>query len=193
MTKPLGVGLASLILLLGARPGHAELIALLTSPDNLSNLAPGQTVTVNVELAGLEAGETLDSLGATIVYPASQFGEPTALTAGSIVPEASGFLGAGGPGLADAVYDALFATNRTPISSNGVFFTFDVIAQAAGAGQFVIDVATAQQGEDAVPIASGPGLGFQVQAIPEPSALLLGGIGVATLALYGGRRRRRAG
>jgi hypothetical protein len=181
-----------------ASPCRAGFIVSLSSPDNLSALNVGQTITINVTLSGdVSALNPLDSLGVTVVDPpAPPFNTPTIL-AGSIVPDLTGFFTAPSTGVADATYDVLFSNSNTPITTNGVFFTAHFTATAPGTGTFHITNLNGFQGFNPVTVTDGtPGgaLTFSVaaptSAVPEPASLLLAGIGGAC-ALGGAWRARR--
>ncbi len=67
-------------------PSFAGPILSLTSIDDLGNLTVGETVTIDVELSGLNPGDELDFLLAAIQMPAGIFGNITTPVAGAIVP-----------------------------------------------------------------------------------------------------------
>ena len=91
MRNTLMIGLAA-ISLLGAQPCLAGYMASLstTAPD-LNNLTVGQKVTFDVNLSGIGSpANNLDFLAATVQFDGGHLGTPT-ITAGSIVPDLSGF------------------------------------------------------------------------------------------------------
>jgi hypothetical protein len=107
---------------------------------DLNALTPGQQVTFDVTLSGLDAAnnQALGLLGATLVFDPSLLGSPLSITApsisdGGIVPDPAAFLTSidqgPSPGLADASYLFSFSNLLTPITNNGVFFQFTVAAQ----------------------------------------------------------------
>jgi hypothetical protein len=90
-------------------------------------------------------------------------------------------------GAADAFYDAVFfsATN-TPLGTNGIFYSFDVVTQQPGSGSLALDLTSlsATDGNNsAVSLGAGPSLPFTIEgaaSVPEPSSLSLA-IGLAIL------------
>jgi hypothetical protein len=187
-------GVAAVVL--GGQPAAAAPILTLSTPADLANPTVGQTVMFDVTLSGLNAGDTLDVLQATVVFDAAQFGTPTAITPGAIIPDANGFFTATAPGLADATYDEFFGT-FPQITSNGVFFSFDVVVQATGSStisfDFVSSLGADANGDPLPPAAAGPPLNVGPNTVvPEPGTFLLlalGGVGATVL----GRRLRDGG
>jgi hypothetical protein len=75
-----------------ANPCRANFVVSLSSSDNLAALTVGQTITIDVTLSGdVSAMNPLDSLGVTVSDPPIHFNTPV-ISAGSIVPDLSGFL-----------------------------------------------------------------------------------------------------
>jgi hypothetical protein len=156
---------------------------------DLSHLSLGQPVRFDVSLSGLNSGDQLDYLAGTITFDGSLLGSATNVSAGAIVPDPTGFVSAGFVGAADAFYDAVFfsATN-TPISSNGVFYTFDVVTQQPGSGSLSFDLTSlaATDGTDTpVSLSAGTSLPFTIEAaasVPEPNSLV---VALAALAACG--------
>src|SRR4051794_6981352 len=104
-----------------------SLVAESVDPNQLSI---GQTVRFDVVLSGLAPGDALDYLAGTVTYEGPLLGTASNVTLGGIVPDPSGFVGVGFDGVADAFYDAVFfSATGTPITSNGVFYSFEVVAQ----------------------------------------------------------------
>ena len=141
-------------------------------------------------LSGLNSGDQLDYLAGTVTFDSSLLGSATNVTAGGIVPDPSGFVGTGFVGAADAFYDAVFySTTNTPISSNGVFYTFDVVTQQPGSGSLAFDPASlaANRRHQHPGFAErGPALPFTIEAavsVPEPNSLV---VALAALACCGG-------
>ena len=159
---------------------------------DLNNLTVGQMITFEVSLGGLVAGDALGFLAATLSYDDTLLSAPV-IAAGAIVPDTSGFLSSSFPGTADAAYDALLAATGLPITSNGIFFTFEVSVLQAGAGTISFSFVDSQ-GEDSngaplPPTTTGGSLRFGAPtAVPEPSSLLLA---LAALALPGCRATLR--
>jgi hypothetical protein len=115
----------------------------LSTGANLSNLTVGQTVTFNVNLTGLQPGNTLNFLDATLHYDPGIFGLATNIKNGAILPnplfDPADFGTTTGAGLIDGGF---FTTGPSPsaeIASNGVFYSFDLMAIGAGKGVIGFD------------------------------------------------------
>ena len=165
---------AALMLTLSAQPG----------PD-LQALQPGQTVTFEINLSGVEAGDQIGFLDALVSFPTTVFGSASNVQPGPIVPDATGFLGEGlPPDRVSGTYSFFDATSATPITQNGVFYRFDVTVTGQGSGQVAFDRAAAINTNTTNPMQlmlnTGPGL--NVRSVPEPSSLLLGGVVAGLLA-----------
>jgi len=183
--------LAIITFLLAASSARADLtLSVAAESADLSHLTVGQSVRFDVLLSGLNSGDQLDYLAGTVTFDSALLGSATNVTAGAIVPDPTGFVSAGFAGAADAFYDAVFfsATN-TPISSNGVFFAFDVVTQQPGSGSLTFDLTSlaASDGNNApVSLSAGPSLPFTIEAavsVPEPNSLV---VALAALACCGG-------
>jgi len=180
--------IAFLLAASGARAGLTLSVA--AESVDPSHLAVGQDVRFDVVLSGLNSGDQLDYLAGTVTFNSALLGSATNVTAGAIVPDPTGFVGAGFAGEADAFYDAVFfsATN-TPISSNGVFYRFEVVTRQPGSGSLAFDLTSlaATDGTNTpVPLGAGPALPFTIEAagsVPEPNSLILA---LAALAGAGG-------
>lgn len=188
MSLSLRAGLSSLLLLLATQFAHAgPLLSLSTDAPDLSSLALGQSFDVQVLLSGLNPGDTLDFLAATVVFDASVLGTPT-LAIGPIVPDLTGYIQSALPGLADASYDDLFAASGSPIAANGLFYSFGVTVQGSGQGTIAFDFVDSS-GSDAsgapLPtVIAGNTLSFStVSGVPEPSSFVLLGTGALVLAV----------
>jgi hypothetical protein len=170
---------------------------IISSPDNLSNIQVGQTISFEIALAGLAPNATLDALGATVqIQAASLFSTPV-ITPGNILPAGGGFFAGPNAGIADGTYDMLFNATNTPINSDGIFFSFQVQAVNPGSGTIDFSSISAFQGFDPVLLTNGTpdGLAFtilssQPTSTPEPSTVLLSGIGIFTASLYSWGRRK---
>jgi hypothetical protein len=194
MSHSLRAGLASFLLFFVAQSAQAgTILSLSTDAPDLTSLAVGQSFNVQVSLSGLNTGDTLDFLAATVVFDAAVLGTPT-LAIGPIVPDPTGYIQSALPGLADASYDDLFAASGSPIAANGLFYSFSVTVQGPGQGTIAFDFVDSS-GSDAsgapLPtVTAGDPLTFAtVSAVPEPSAWLLLGIGlpIATILLRSAR------
>lgn len=200
----LGMSLVCGALLLAARPCAASGLTLSVVQDpsstaNLDALQAGQTVMFDVDLSGLDVadGQTLGSLGGTVVFDTTLLGSPTVLAPGPIVPDPNAFLSTVDEGLADGSYASVFSAMNLSITMNGTFFTFDVVVQPNIGGSGVLSLDPNQGGfvfaldvnNNPVNIAPGADLPFTVigAAVPEPSALWMMGIGLITIV---GCRRR---
>jgi hypothetical protein len=147
----------------------------------------------------LLAEEQLVSLTSSVLFSDSLLGMPLSISPGDIVPNAADFLDVGLPGQADGSF-LTFSTEPVDfIATNGVFYSFEVQAQAAGSGVFAFDP-LALIGEQYDPqdpflailrdVQAGADLPFQISGggpapIPAPSAFGMVLLGVACL-----RRRR---
>jgi hypothetical protein len=176
--------------LLSASAARADLtLSIAAESADLSHLTVGQGVRFDVSLSGLNPGAQLDYLAGTVTFDSSLLGSATNVTAGAIVPDPTGFVSAGFVGAADAFYDAVFfsATN-TPISSNGVFYTFDVVTQQPGSGSLSFDPTSLAANDGAntpVSLSAGPSVPFTIEAavsVPEPNSLV---VALAALACCG--------
>lgn len=170
--------LAILFILASAAKADLALSVVAESADP-TQLSVGQTVRFDVVLSGLLPGESMDYLAGTVTFEGSLLGTAFNVTPGETVPDLSGFVGVGFDGAADAFYDAVFfSISNTPIMANGVFYTFDVVAQEAGSGSLQLDptsLAAADGTNSPVPLAAGPALSYTITgtAVPEPGSLIL--------------------
>jgi hypothetical protein len=96
---------------------------------DLTALEVGDTFTVNVNLNGL-TGE-LSSLGGTIDVTSLLSVDGLSLTPGVIVPVSTDLILSVFPGEVDAQF---FAIDGPNITTNGVFFSFELTASAVGTG-----------------------------------------------------------
>jgi hypothetical protein len=169
------------------------------APD-LTNLSVGQDVTFNVVLSGLAAGQSVDFLAATVDFDATLLGTPNSVNPGAIVPDSAAFFGAPSSGQADAFYDDSLSLLDTPITQNGIFYSFDTTVQAAGSGMLAFESASAQVGAPGsamdVSIDSTFTLSFnaggQSTVVPEPRTawfFMVGLAGIVGPVLMRGRRR----
>ncbi|MCI0462604.1 MAG: PEP-CTERM sorting domain-containing protein [Gemmataceae bacterium] len=197
MKKNLSWLLGVVVVLLAVRPcGASLLLSLSSAPADLSNLTPGQVVSFQVLLSGLEMDQELEFLAATIGYDSALLSPPM-LTAGPIVPDVTGFQKIEAAGLADANYDSLFAMTGSHIVSNGTFFSFDVTVQGFGSGSIAFEFTDALQFNPQDPgtpldpeLEQGSALAFASPAttvIPEPASYVLLSLGIGVLGIAGFR------
>jgi hypothetical protein len=192
--KRLFLCLCGMTVLLCAPPASRAgfLLSVTTSADP-NHLHVGDKVTFDVTLSGVDGADPttyLSFLAATVQYDPTLLSPNPPVTPGAIVPDLTGFVGTPLSDGADAFYDGVFLAS-TPISSSGIFYSFDVTPTAPGSGSLSFSAVAAT-------LASDPnqndqfspdtrGLDFQVEgpagsAVPEPGSwllLLLGGVGAS--------------
>ena len=155
---------------------HATPMVLLSSPDDLSAVPVGASVTVQVELAGLNPGQELDALATSVSFPVTFFDVPN-ISPGPIVPDPLNdpldLLIVEDAGLADVTFLTLGLDSADHITANGLFFEFTVTAQQLGTGEFGFAFGGATYFNSANPgapidaeLETGPPLPFTV--VPEP-------------------------
>ncbi len=171
------------------------------SSDSSGNLAvkSGDLLQISVSLAGLDAahGQTLESLEASLSVPDSYLSSPTTPTAGSIVPDLTGFTGGSSP--ITGIYDTIGSSSGTPISSNGVFYSFNGTFSSSGPVGDKISITfgdsfvSPSPGTETPPDTSST-LTLEVRSgtVPEPSTLALGLAGVVAALAYHLWSRRRS-
>ncbi len=114
----------------------------LSSSANLSTLTVGQTTTISVSLSGLTVGQQLQELLGSISFSPTLFAQPTSVTAGPIVPTITAPIfqtNTATPGFVDGLFDTGGLVGTTPITTNGVFFSFTLRAIATGVGSVGFD------------------------------------------------------
>lgn len=184
-------------------PARAEVaVSIEPAGVDLNHLQSGQTATIDVRLSGLESGDTLSTLEATVVYDETVLGTPD-IVAGPIVPdplnEPLDFLTAEKPGYAETTFLTFAEESSRQIDDNGLFFSFDVTALRPGQGELIFDWTRAEMPNPAdrfgpflVSVETNAPVSFTV--VPEPSSVLLLGImGAAIGGGWVGARRRRIG
>jgi hypothetical protein len=179
----------AIVVLSAAQPSRADFVVSISSSDNLATIQVGQTITIDINLSGVDANNTLDSLGVTVSDPPILFNTPT-ISAGSVVPDLSGFFTGPTPGVASATYDDLFSTSGSPITSNGLFYSAQFTATSVGSGTFNLTDLSGFQGFNPVTVDNGTPNGLAYTVLPEspittpaPPSLLLAGLGCTLLAL----------
>jgi hypothetical protein len=153
---------------------------------------------VSVELVGLEAGQALDSLAATVTFDGSLLGTPT-VTAGPIVPnpldDPLDLLISTDTGLADVAFLTFGTDAADQITSNGVFFSLVATAAAPGTANIAFDFVGATLFNPAnpddptiLPIEPGQPISFTV--VPEPHTIVIAcALAIAVLSRH---RRTKA-
>jgi len=120
-----------------------QLLFTLSSPDDLSQLTVGQTAHFSVSLSGLGSSDSLVTLTSGVSFDASLLGTPTASAAGAIVPnplnDPLDFQTTNLAGEADASFATVSNSMSKQITTNGVFYTFNLVAQAPGSGTIDFD------------------------------------------------------
>ena len=186
MRKLKSVGLAIALWFFATGESRADLMLTLSSTDpDLTQIQIGDTIQFNVTLSGLIlASDTLDFLATDVKFKGSLLGTPVTITPGPIIVDLSGLApGGSSDGQASVNYDDAFATSGSPILANGLFFSFTVVAQAAGSGTIYFSFTDAFLNGDSVtptPMNSLPFTVLAARAIPEPSALILCAFGAGT-------------
>jgi hypothetical protein len=174
--------IAIVFLILLAAPRVKADLALSVAPESadLNHLTVGQTVRFDVSLSGLTSGNQLDYLAGTVLFDGALLGSGNNVTAGTIIPDPTGFVPASFLGEADAFYDAVFvAVTGTPISADGVFYSFDVVAQTPGSGTMGLDpssLAASDGSNNPITLGTGADISYTIlapTAVPEPDTLSL--------------------
>jgi cohesin domain-containing protein len=138
------------VLAIASGGGRADYVLSLSTSADASQLHVGDSVTFDVNLAGIDTTNTntyLSYLAATIGYDNTLLSPNPAVTAGAIIPDSSGFVGTGFSAAADGYYDGVFIAS-TPISQDGTFFSFQVTALQAGSGTLSFTAAAATLASD---------------------------------------------
>lgn len=201
----IGAAVLAIGMLISAQ-ANAALVSL-SSPDDLTNLTVGQTVTINVSITGLPASGLsallVEFLGSPSIFTTPQEAD---ITAGSIVPDAFGF--GGGVQAAIPPTEPNFVVTGGyvhagggPIVSDGLFYSVQLTVAGEGTGKLEIDTRTlvAYPGDEAedelVPLGTDIGsLRVRVPGtqnpIPEPASLSMAAL--AAVGLLARRSRRSA-
>lgn len=138
----------------------------------------GDTVTVSVNLSGLEPGEQIGFAGTTVTFSSAIFGIPGGLAGGPIAPNPADLLLASGAGFADGSYAITGSLSPMPIVSNGTLFSFDLPVLALGTGRIQFDFADlhavdsgSPSGTKPIPFTTGGPIDYTT-VVPEPALLL---------------------
>ena len=171
----------------GSGEVRADLILTLSSANDFSNFAVGDTATFNVALSGVTVAEQPDFLQAAIGYDSTVL-QVMNITSGAIVPDPAGFDSTGtSPGTVSATYDDGFVPS-SPITTDGVFYSFQVTRLTGdGTDLFFASFSVQDDAGTIIALSATPN-SFRVPAIrsvPEPSSILLTFLGAAAIA--GGR------
>jgi hypothetical protein len=195
--------LSMAVIVLGfLRPSVATPLLSFSTAANPSTLAVQRTFAIGVELSGLEVGQELDSLAATVAFDGNVLGTPL-VTAGPIVPnpldDPLDLLTSEVAGLADVAFLTFGVDAGDHITANGVFFSLEITPVTFGAGHIAIDFAGATLFNPSNPndptvltVETGAPLSFVV--IPEPSCFALAVVvmlGHAARCCCGRQRRTR--
>ena len=193
MTRPLFCLVVTIVVGLAAAASAQGQVSLSleSSGVNLSQLRVGDTATIEVRLSGLQAGQELDALSATIIYEDLLLSSPV-IASGPIIPDPLDdpwdFITLADPGHAEGSFLTFGTDTAAHVTSNGVFFTFDVTATDVGAGAFSFDFVDATQFNSSdpfdpiyVPVDAGEPLAFTV--VPEPVSFMLVAIGTILLLM----------
>ncbi len=172
---------------------RADLVFSLTSPDNLSQFAVGDTATFVVSIAGT-AADAPGYLSASIQIDPSILSIGS-VTPGVIVPDTSGFDSSASVGGTVSAYydDSIYGT--APITSDGIFYSFTLTRTDASATVISFSGYSAQDdlgnnisitaSPDSITI---PGI---AASVPEPSSLFLAIVGLAPVAYLARNRTIR--
>ena len=187
MKKTLILAAACILSLLAPQAGRADLVLTLssTTPD-LTDLIVGQTVHFDVTLSGLDPQGIPSDLAfatADAGFDDTLLGSPTSVTPGAIIPDTASFIPVSNTGVAGMLYIGV-----DPIITNGILFSFDVVAGAAGSGTVTIldadffdSAGNEFSGNGTFPggidISSSLRYAIHSEAVPEPSTLVLLSLG----------------
>jgi hypothetical protein len=214
MRKLIFLAVLSAILALAPSCASADPILTLSSPSTgLSSLTVGEALTVDVTLSGLAADDFIFVMNSTVLFPSSLFTiEPSlnnssGLTPGPILFNPSQManfnaLSSLTAGSATGNFSDSSPAPSVAIGENGVFYSFNLEAAAAGSGSIAFNsgattYASDNTGFNLEPLSIGSPLSFVISEpgtpVPEPSELgTLGLVGSALVAAGWMQRKRGA-
>jgi hypothetical protein len=192
----------------------------LSSPQDLTHLTVGELVTIDVNLQGIPVGsDFIFNLNTSVLFPSADFqavpnpSNTSGLTA--VVAPGSVFdNNVQGPLQIDNLYAnsslingqalGIFAQSPNPSSGaiglNGLYYSFNLMAVAAGSGSILFNPAAGANeyaaddtGFNYAPLPTGSPLSFSISSVPEPSSLSLGILASLTGLGFTWCRRRRIG
>ena len=181
MTRPLFCLVVTIVVGLAAAASAQGQVSLSleSSGVNLSQLRVGDTATIEVRLSGLQAGQELDSLSATVLYEETLLSAPS-VSHGPIVPDPLAdpfdFLVWEEPGIAEGAFLTMGTESSDHVLSNGTFFSFEITVLGVGSGDFVFDFVDASEFNsadpfDPIPLPPSMGPPLQFTVVPEPGGL----------------------
>jgi hypothetical protein len=214
------IAFCSLAFALFTSPARADVLFTLSSPSNLSALTVGQKVEIDVSLSGLPSPNNVTdfifNLNTKILFSSSLFqaipdpttasGLTAATTAGSVF-----FNSVQGPlqvanfqaqsSLAAGSANGNFSESPNPASGaiglNGLYYSFMLMAKAAGSGSISFDptpganqYAANETSFNFAPLPTAGNLSFTITqtAVPEPRSIVLV---VLSVAIFGCRNHPR--
>jgi hypothetical protein len=177
---------------------HADVSFSLSSSVNLTQLKVGNTVTVNVTLAGVTSPQEIVDAAAQVAIAEALF-LGSNVTPGSIVPNnGADFFGDAFPDLIDGAFQNTGAATADHITFDGVLYSFQLTALAPGSGELQIGFHAAgafDPDNPNAPISLDSSLGAPLPfgiSVPEPHSFLLAATGGLVAAWMIRNRRRTA-
>ncbi len=197
----LGALILALLIAMAPESRAGTIEVTLSSPQDLTHLTVGEMVTIDVNLQGIPVGsDFIFNLNTSVLFPSADFqavpdpSNTSGLTA--VVAPGSVFdNNVQGPLQIDNFYAnsslidgqalGIFAqspnTNSGAIGLNGLYYSFNLMAVAAGSGSILFNPAAGANeyaaddtGFNYAPLPTGSPLSFSISSVPEPSSLSLG-------------------